>query len=325
MRFFRKKCENYKERGISTSAIVDRLPSSFVNNRSSFAALLGDQIDRYWPTSGLNLLFDGCGQVNGFFDGKFLYLFHVHRDLKTFSIASCIVEKVLNDERVRRINALVQSMNDDNRDLGEFFLTWTSRRELILRREHLEVDLVQHDHLGEFQKVSDLWNSFFVRFEGKWKKLLSLFFGSVGAFKMMQSLLLTSVFNLTNYQLVDSFMATAHKILNAIKRSEETWKRRCSKRSFFSIKTLGESDSHGNRNDGVIVRSIRRVFSHICSQDRISEESSEESTVIKKVAVPVEAGAGRSDFTEPKEGKSSARPSMGRRIFLKMGEEEQEK
>jgi hypothetical protein len=87
--------------------IVDRLPSSFINDPQTFKILLGEQIDRFWPASGLNFLFDDAGNVNGFFDGSFLYMFHLNEDMETYNVATCVKDCSENEGRYKSIKQIL--------------------------------------------------------------------------------------------------------------------------------------------------------------------------------------------------------------------------
>lgn len=137
------------------SFIVDRLPNSFVNDPRTFRVHLGEQIDRFWPASGLNFLFDDDGNVNGFFDGSFLYIFHLSDDLETYTVATCIKDCASQEERYRGIKEILLEREGDITLKDNFSLEWTEFKELILKNERVPVNLVQEDHVDAFEASID--------------------------------------------------------------------------------------------------------------------------------------------------------------------------
>mmetsp|Transcript_2208 Transcript_2208/g.3483 ORF Transcript_2208/g.3483 Transcript_2208/m.3483 type:complete len:258 (-) Transcript_2208:135-908(-) len=140
---------------LSDQLVVDRLPSSFVNDQTTFRGLLGEQIDRFWPASGLNFLFDDEGNVNGFFDGSYLYMFHLSEDCATYTVATCIKDCATNDERYEGIKQILLEKAEDFTVVESFSLEWTDHKELVLKQELVPVDLVQECQVDGFESSID--------------------------------------------------------------------------------------------------------------------------------------------------------------------------
>ena len=141
--------------------VVDRLPSSFVNDPDNFTVLLGKQINKFWLASGPNFLFHEAfllhenGNVNGFFDGTFFYVCHLNADMETFALATCIKRYTAGkEERYEGIKNIIEDQSHEF-DLDNFSLEWTDHKELMLKREGIPVTCVQEKQVDEFKKLMD--------------------------------------------------------------------------------------------------------------------------------------------------------------------------
>jgi len=77
------------------------------------SVLVGGQVDRFWPASGLNCLLHENGNVNGFFDGLF-YVYHLSADLETCTLAACIKEYTAGkEERYEGIKNVIESQSHE--------------------------------------------------------------------------------------------------------------------------------------------------------------------------------------------------------------------
>jgi hypothetical protein len=135
--------------------IVDRLPSSFINDPQTFRILLGEQIDRFWPAFGLNFLFDDAGNVNGFFEGSFLYMFQLNDNMETYTVATCVKDCSENEERYESIKQILLEKEAEISIQDNFSLEWTEFKELILKQERVPINLVQEDQVDGFESSID--------------------------------------------------------------------------------------------------------------------------------------------------------------------------
>jgi hypothetical protein len=109
------------------------------------SVLVGGQVDRFWPASGLNCLLHENGNGNGFFDGLF-YVYHLSADLETCTLAACIKEYTAGkEESYEGIKNVIESQSHEF-DLVDLFAGMDKcHKDLVLKRERLPITSIQED------------------------------------------------------------------------------------------------------------------------------------------------------------------------------------